>query len=524
MPTVSTNQNGGIVRWDKNDWLAGLVPFYDTFNFTDYVGDTGFINTTAMDPQRKMGYLMPGVLPASVTNENSVNALAKNLAIYSTKAYPIAGNLLHEYTISSRTITASGGTFPHTISAHGGHSTVVGEDVIFMSDAGTPYIFYSWNDNTDGDVGRYDLSTTFDDDYMSTVPTGGAVLNKDYPHPMVLGSDGILYIGDGNNLASLNFTSDVFNPSALDIPAGFVMTSFAKLPDFLVIFASSRSTSNSNDGESFAFFWNYRDASFAFAYPLQGNYVNGGFSFKSTVGCFTSGKNLFPDNSKLCRMLIFNGSNFEPVINFPDGVPQHGSIEVSDNCIYFLPPSGSIFRYGTVHIGTKESLQKICAGIGVNSGPGLLKNVGNGEFLLSTGASGGSGSLETAYQNYADAEAYTPVFELPLSPWSKARITKVKIYWLDEGADTGGDYRTNVWLRYNSGGQEQKIVDEDQAAPFEDSSSADDFATIHTTDVNGNPLRTATSLGLRVSYAPNDATKIPAVIRAIEVYYEFVKV
>ena len=61
---------------------------------------------------------------------------------------------------------------------------------------GTIEIFYSFNDATDGDIGRLSSiqsSDAFDDDYYSAV-AGGSVLNKDVPHPLAIADNNIMYI------------------------------------------------------------------------------------------------------------------------------------------------------------------------------------------------------------------------------------------------------------------------------------------------------------------------------------------
>ena len=88
--------------------------------------------------------------------------------------------------------------------------------MIIYTESSNFYVFYSWNDNASGDVGRLDAGgTTFDDDYMSTIPTGGATLGR-FPHPLWEGSNGILYIGDGASIHKFDGLSSTFGASAID--------------------------------------------------------------------------------------------------------------------------------------------------------------------------------------------------------------------------------------------------------------------------------------------------------------------
>jgi len=77
MPNVSIKGNKGVIRWDQNDWLTGLVP---SFGVADDItqGPPGFVSQTAIHPYRAVGYLSPGYQNASVTNDDEIDGILKN--------------------------------------------------------------------------------------------------------------------------------------------------------------------------------------------------------------------------------------------------------------------------------------------------------------------------------------------------------------------------------------------------------------------------------------------------------------
>lgn len=533
MPQITQNENGGVIRWDEQDWQAGLIPQFGV-GTTTATNVSGFASATGIDPFRRPGYAYPGVNPNDSTNVSVVDAVIKNGALYgggsTGLAYLISGGTkLHQFTTSTATLTndiGSGGNWPHTITPHG-HSGAIGSDVAVYHQGTTPYLFYSWYDGTDWDVGRYDLSSTFDDDYMSTVPTTpladnwGGVDTNDYltqgqgiPHPMIVGDDNILYIGNGKDLASLNNTT--FNGSALDLPNGYVITSFAKLPNFLVIFAYLKTGANSSyKSSSTAFFWNYVDSSFSYAYPLKGNYVNGGFNYKSTVGCFVTGQTSYIGSSKDSKLLLWDGSVFKTVFNFTDDIPGHGGVEAFDDVIMWNS-SGKIYEYGSPHIGlvagTPANIISVLDG---TTAEGMLKNFSSSRNMASAGTTT-SGGLQNLNGDYYPGSFLTPNIEIPAPQEQKIKITQVKIYWF--GTRVTKSNRIGVRINADRSSTSSVIIDESTDNARQTISS--DLVDVYKSDSSGNTLISGTCISLEVTYAEATVANRPAIIRAVEVYYK----
>ena len=162
---------------------------------------------------------LPGVLTqgpglANLTNGTQAGVVSELINFIMDKAvsadatYGIGATKL--FKISS-TAVASGGTpsWPRTITG-----ATDGESVIDLKG----YLYYFYNKSSGADCGRYDLSSTFDDDYFSTVPTGAAALES-APHPVAAKED-IMVFGNGQYLGTFFSSTATLAPTKLDFGAG----------------------------------------------------------------------------------------------------------------------------------------------------------------------------------------------------------------------------------------------------------------------------------------------------------------
>lgn len=524
MPQITPNTKGGVIRWDSVDWLKGLVPHYVSSTTTNRILGTGLLTMRGIDIFRNPGYIMPGSKGTDPTNISVIDAMIKNGASYGKKAYLVSkGAKLHELALDTSTLTTPT-TFPYTIGAqagtHNAHTTIVGEDIVRYNVGGTEYVFYSFNDATDGDVGRYDLSTTFDDDYMSAVATSGAVLNKSYPHPMIVGDDDILYIANGKDVASFQGSNTTFNSSALDLPQGYVITSFAKTANYLVVFAYKGGSVDSGSyyrSESTAFFWDYISSSFTYAYPLSGNYVNGGFIYKNTVGCFVQGRSPDLYNNKYSKLLLFNGDGFEPMVEFYNVIPGHGGVNVEGDTI-FWNSAGVIFQWGSPILGFDKALSKTTEILTGATAEGMLKNFNANTLWGSSGTttSGGLQSFGGSTPAYNDQSPSftTPAVTPPLKENAQARVKRVKVFW---GEAASGGHSFTLSLYTGRGAVATTIISALTTV------TSPTFITDYELNTSGAPLPFFESISLVGAYtAGASSTAVPPYIEAVEVYYEFV--
>jgi len=528
MAEIQKLKEGRIkVRFDGDDWLAGIIPEYNASG-TDYKFGPGFTLVDSVDPFRVPGYIMPGANPVDVTNAGDIDAVMKNGVVNGNKAYiSTGGTEVHEYTISTATITNSGGVFPHAIvggaSTHSDHTTFVGEDVALYYLNGTKYLFYSYNDNTDGGVGRYDLSSTFDDDYVDAAATNGAVMDKDYPHPMIVGSDNILYVGDGKDLASLQGTTSagIWNASALDLPNDYIITSFAKSSNYLVIYAykgSGVSGSAFLRSEATAFFWDYVSDSFTYSVELPGNYVNGGFVLNGVPGCFVQGQAADSLSSRQSKILLVSSEGVQLLTDFNGNIPGHGGVEISGSSIMFNT-NGDIYRFGSPYSNYEPSLNFITESDG-STGEGILKNFFNTQLVASSGT-GASGGLNTLSSGFNTGFLFTAQKLLPNDSKNGWQIEYVRVQYRQTIAADGRGFL----LQINGDNSNSSFDAHGLTTSVHDDGTnkvtIDKLVKIYSVDSSGNQFpRIDTSVGLLIRWGNEssaDATNA-AEVQSVEIF------
>ena len=424
MPQILSDR----IIFDANDWTAGLHPQYAASTPGIQKGG-GLASAASFDPFRFLGYASVGMDAAAAEGASVVTTVLRSITSYSaTSAYCISGGaLLHELNPAMAIITTTGGIFPHTISPHGGHQNAVGSDsVIYNANIDsvlTKQLFYSWNDGTDGDIGTFNFITTFDDDFMSTVPSGKAVLNITNQHPMIVGDRNILYIGDGGNVHQYDGqtgANGTFTKNALELGNDYIITSFAKFQKYLIIFATTEMWGR---GISTVFFWNYFDDFPSEIFQLGDGNCDGGFVYQNTVGCFLYAPSADRGNaSRRGRMLLYDGSRFKEQISFLANIPIYRGVDINGDIIYWNS-QGTLYSFGSPFKGVNSGLNILCNLLGSTSG--ALKNI-NGITYSSSGtaASGGMEQLNGRYQTGGGSTSMA----FPNFPKDKCgKITRVDI-------------------------------------------------------------------------------------------------
>lgn len=268
-----------------NNWIGGLAPYSDGGNARlgtsgslrelrdiDVHDSPGFLSA-GLDPTNiDSGTVLDNYLIDAVIDTQSQNAWAVDA---SGAVYKLSGAI---YTTIAQTFTAA------TV------GSTRGEACVIYTVNGTDYLFYFYED----DAGQLNLSTEAGDhDWLSTVPSGAASLT-DAPHPVIEGEDGKLYIGNGKDLARLDGTSGAngtFTTSALDLPAGWEITSLSKVRNLLAVCA----TKKVNPGRGYRtvsgiFYWNYVDSSFTVFVPVEDNRIVSSITWNESLYILTTGR------------------------------------------------------------------------------------------------------------------------------------------------------------------------------------------------------------------------------------------
>ena len=260
MPQISYHKGGGKITYNHLDWLGGYDTSSAGFDKRKLQNALAFVEN--VDPIRVLGYLGLGSDPGSATDVASINAYLRNAVMQGDEAYAISGG---DTVQKIGTLTGNGAVnttapFPHTIDH--GHSNETGLDIVNYYNGATQKAFYSFKDDTDWDIGAYNYTTdSFDDDFMSTVPADAADFaaiiadGKDAPHPLQVGDDDVLYMGDRNMIHAYDGQvggGGTFYEAVLTLPVGWFITGMCKMKGPNLAIAAYYSSSGSATASQFA--------------------------------------------------------------------------------------------------------------------------------------------------------------------------------------------------------------------------------------------------------------------------------
>jgi len=442
-----------------NSWLGGIAP-------SDRIGKEGsyYLGEQA-DPTREIGYLEPGIAGTTLAKSNDDPAIISNyinsikVDSSNTKAYLLEyGTKLHQSTYAG--VLTNDSDFPHTIgddlTGHGGHTTFKGEDIILYPIGSTHYLFYSWNDNTDGDVGRVNLTSpyTFEDDNLSNTVTSGAVLTKGVPHPMMEWQEnGKLYIANGEDLVEIdgqtgaNGTADM---TAFSLPEGWKITALFPTGDLIGICASYTTGVWSWTGytaRSAVFFWDGSSTKWTRKVIIPDDEIRAAQTLNEDYYIFTKSS-----SSASGFIRKWDGQGFRLVQKIQDNSTLASRAPAGFGCVgtykdflvFSVDFYGKVFLYGSPEPGVSPALYQI------TKSPGG----GTDQFARAVGVVGGLiffssrddsesvyylTKLSTGYdKNFVYKSLY---YEFP----QKIRINYVRLYFktLTSGADDDIKIETN---------------------------------------------------------------------------------
>lgn len=323
-----------------SNFLGGFSPAYYKETYPSF-GNRNQAGVMTNIDLTNAGFLTQGPGLANLTNGTQAAAIttlikgATDFAVTSDVAYGVGGAKLYKF---SSTAVTNAGDWPHTIDK-GAVTGEDGEDVAYYQGN----LYYSYNHSgSAGDIGKFDLTSTFDDDWGSTVPTGGAALTNN-PHPMVVGGNDVLYVANGRLVTSYDGTT--FISSALDLPQNAIIQSMEWMSDRLWIAANRPNLSGSNKVTSSIFIWDGTSDSWEAEIKLMGNV--GGTHIKNGV-MFIFYRDV--SNSGGYKLGYLSGGAVTDLANFTGGLPAF--YQITDYKDFILWNSnGDLFAFGS---GDKE--------------------------------------------------------------------------------------------------------------------------------------------------------------------------
>jgi hypothetical protein len=390
----------------------------------------GYSKSTAISLFRngRIGHIAPGETFTALADASTrVNGLPLNgvvasngeAFVYIDTARVVKFGVADDVVDAHQQVALAGG--------HSAHTTLSGTDcdVLAYKNATAEYILYSWNDNTDGDVGRMltDASSP-DDDFLSTVgaQSNGSALTKGVPHKMCIGPDGVIYILNGQHIASLQPNTSAVNYQALDLGFGWVGTDLDIDGVYLIVSAYKAviSITGFTYSDARVFYWDTIKTSYNLVYDLEDNYVSALQVSRGRVYAFTRGRN------NTTKIKIRNGSVFETLFESVQigETPRAGGTDVFQNMIHYatangerlLAIDGDAFHYRT--IPTTD-------GATSPTDLGMVKNLSQNTLYIGRKVSSSYTIVKINYSGYySNADFRTRLYETPY----KANIDKIIVY------------------------------------------------------------------------------------------------
>jgi len=346
--------------------------------------------------------------------------------------------------------------------SHGAHSSLVGEDVIvYTGKVGgvvTRSLFYSFNDATDGDVGRVTLNGTpgsigsLDDDFMSVEPSGNAVLTKGVPHKMCEGSDLVMYITNGNWIASYDGNDadadGKFNVNALNCGNGWVAVDVRAYKNFIAIACVNNTgeTQYTHSSRSKILLWDGFSPEPNFVYEIADSRLSALFVADSILYAFTDGK------GNTTKLWSFDGARFkvvdEHLSSYIGKAPNRNCIDYyDDTLIWASGNSAAIIQYGKLSSSSRGFHITMSNTDGTNSSAttGFLKNVEQNSVRVSGLYNATYRLIDSANGGYSvNPSLVTRLFRLP----HRSIIKKVTVYFAQLG--TGASVTLSLFKNKNT--------------------------------------------------------------------------
>lgn len=349
MPKVIyQNFNGGLSDSDRN------IP---TNQFA--VGD-------GLDIHTLPGYMLPSLAPATVTYSGAspqiidYSVLDTALDLVNGKAYHITDAKLYQET------SIGGGAFNSNFDGAAHYYKAIGSaSLAYFGEVGVvmyktndiPKLFYIYGLNVasgaanGGDIGRFDLSSTFVDTFMSGTAGGTGVKLLKTRHPY-LEWNSILWVGNGRYLAKYDGTAagganGTWNDKFLDLGQGWEMTGLFSTQNYIGIVARKSDPSDAGNNYTFnrIFFFDGASPTYTYFTPLSENLVEAVINFNGKIQFIGNGRNpaaqlmqLTNDgNDILMNLRVSINGTYVNII----GALAKGIISIRDRILFILGNTGS---------------------------------------------------------------------------------------------------------------------------------------------------------------------------------------
>jgi hypothetical protein len=324
---------------------GGLAPRFYEHNYPTF-GNKNNAGKMLNCDLTNANYIQQGAGLANLTDgteTGAVTTLIKGMTDYAVTdgvAYGVGGAKLYRF---SNTAVVNTGAFPRTIDK----GTVTGEDgedvALYLGN-----LYYSYNHSgSAGDVGKYNLDATFDDDFFSAGVAGGGAhaLEGGVPHQMASTVNQLLYVANGRYIAEYNGVTDILTYNKLDFPTGWVVSSIKWVNNRLWMAVNKTSLTGLNKNRASLFVWDGTTDNPESEIELSGTV--GGIYVKNAILYV-----FYQDvtNTGGYKLAYVNGSQVVDLANFTGDLPDYYQIsEYKDFIIW--NSNGDLYAWGS---GDKE--------------------------------------------------------------------------------------------------------------------------------------------------------------------------
>lgn len=305
-----------------------------------------------------------------------------------------------------------------------------GEDIAVYNVSGVSKIFYSWNDNAQGDVGMIDPTNDSATDGWLSGHGSGSALSKNVPHRITEANDGNMYVTNGRYLVQYNGLTDVVVMESYDAGADWIITDIRPWKDFLIIICTKMGQAyvpSDYDTRSRANFWDYSEDGLGVVYDFNDPQATAAWIEEDVPYVFTQGKN------QTVKLRQFTGTKWnikkEWNLDIYGTAPLPTSIESYHNSICWIPGNSAgsfVMAYSVLYDGLHIS-HIVNNGMTDATVSGMLSNMIEDTLNVGSqlGASYGilAGNSSAGY--HSNVTLRTLVYRLPY----KAKITAIRIYF-----------------------------------------------------------------------------------------------
>jgi len=260
-----------------------------------------------IDPHRGKGYLTTGFTVSNIT-EASINSKMEHiLPDPDTNDIYLLGESDRLWKMS--TATTFDGSFDginpyHDFGSGAGESLAIYPTKIGGA-ASVKKLFYFWNvSGGNATAGMYDLSSTFDDDWMSTVPTGaGTLVNA--PHPNILWKS-YLWFGNGQYVGRFDGeTGDngTLDETKLNLGTSVEVTALFLTQNYIGICAWEGSSIDRRGGPCTIYFWDGTSDTYNYSIPIDAIKITAALNSKGVIYLWMIGS----DDTTIFGYLSENG-------------------------------------------------------------------------------------------------------------------------------------------------------------------------------------------------------------------------